>query len=286
MFDNKPKSNTKENAFICKVNKRLKMAKTKECYVYIHGFNNQFADAAITMAQLWHFIGRKGVAFIYSWPAGRLGVLGYMADRESGEFTVFHLKQFLKALSKTNAEKIHILAHSRGTDVTCTALRELHIELKAQKKSLQKELKLENLILAAADIDVGVFDQRIIAEGIHLQPKRLTLYLGEGDRALNISEIVNASIRRLGLLSPKDLWEYNAKDLKEWDSVNFIYVPERLSFLGHSYFVDNPAVISDLILLLRDDKKVGAKNGRPLEPDQSGMWILRRDYPQFQKIAR
>jgi esterase/lipase superfamily enzyme len=70
---------------------------------------------------------------VYSWPAGQAGLLrGYSGDRESGEFTVFHLKEFIRTIAAIDeVEKINFSAHSRGTDVILTALRELIIEARA-----------------------------------------------------------------------------------------------------------------------------------------------------------
>ena len=80
------------------------------------------------MAELWHFLGREGLPIIYTWPAGYPGIFGYTYDRESSEFTVFHLKQAIRWLAKLpEVENIHLLAHSRGTDVTVSAVRELVI---------------------------------------------------------------------------------------------------------------------------------------------------------------
>lgn len=59
---------------------------------------------------------------------------------------------------------IHILAHSRGTDITTTALRELVIEARAAGKNPVTFLKVKNIILAAPDLDYGVVTQRLIAE--------------------------------------------------------------------------------------------------------------------------
>ncbi|MHC4102689.1 MAG: alpha/beta hydrolase [Planctomycetota bacterium] len=79
------------------------------------------------------FLKREGVAIAYTWPAGLPGLLqGYNYDRESSEFTVFHLKQLVRALvSMSEVEGISLLAHSRGTDGAITALRELVIEARA-----------------------------------------------------------------------------------------------------------------------------------------------------------
>ena len=95
-----------------------------------YGYNNTFEDGTFVIAELWHFLGRQGVPILYTWPAGFFCRLrGYNHDRESGEFTVFHLKQFLRIVASTpGLEQLHLVAHSRGTDVLTTALRELFIE--------------------------------------------------------------------------------------------------------------------------------------------------------------
>ena len=276
--NNYPKDHS---AFVNLVESKLKVCKEKEVFIFIHGFNNTFEYAAKTTSQLWHYMGRQGLGIVYSWPSGTNGVFGYGADKESGDYTIFHLKQFLKALYKCpSIERINILAHSRGTDVTTTALRELNLELKESGRTL-KDMKLNNLVLAAADIDMEVFLQRFFAEGLHEGPKRLTLYLGAGDLALTMSQRMNISARRLGLMRPEDIRPEGIALIKKLKTVDLVYIPESLGIIAHSYFIDDPAVSSDLVLLIRDDKSPGIENGRPLAKHKSGMWTLERDYPQF-----
>ena len=103
---------------------RLTLTSRKAAYVYVHGYNNTFEDGALVVAEFWHFLGRQGVPILYTWPAGSGGGLrGYTHDRESGEFTIFHLKQFLRLLASTpELEEFHLIAHSRGTDVLTSCL--------------------------------------------------------------------------------------------------------------------------------------------------------------------
>ncbi len=110
----------------------LDHAERKEAVVFIHGFNNSFDEAVLRLAQAWHFTGRQGVPIVFTWPAGSPGLLsGYQHDRESGEFANLHLKLLLIALARDpQIERIHIIAHSRGTDVAITAVRELHAEIR------------------------------------------------------------------------------------------------------------------------------------------------------------
>ena len=48
---------------------------------------------------------------------------------------------------------------------------------------------------------------------------------------------------------------------------------------SHFYFYSHPAVSSDLILLLRDQRGPGAENGRPLVREEGGLWRIDPDYP-------
>ena len=129
--------------------RQLELTQRKEIFLFVHGFRNSFEDAAFAMAELWHFLGRIGVPIIYTWPAGYPGIFGYTYDRESSEFTVYHLRRALSAMASfPEVEKIHLIAHSRGTDVAVAAMRELTIEARAAGIDPRKKYKLHNVILA------------------------------------------------------------------------------------------------------------------------------------------
>ena len=154
---------------------QLALTPRKEVFIFVHGFHNDFDDAAFAMAELWHFLGRIGVPIIYTWPAGHPGLFGYTYDRESSEFTVYHLRQTLQFLSTfPEVEKIHLIAHSRGTDVAVTALRELTIAARAAGVDPKEKYKIHNFVLAAPDIDRQVAQQRII--GDHLAHSAYRFY--------------------------------------------------------------------------------------------------------------
>ena len=137
---------------------RLTAAPRNEILLFVHGVGNSFDDALYATAELWHYLGREFVPIAYSWPAGHGGLLrGYTYDRESSEFTVFHFKRFLVWLAKLpELEGIHIIAHSRGTDVVLTAIRELTIEARARGELAQDRYKLRNVVIAAPDINLEV----------------------------------------------------------------------------------------------------------------------------------
>jgi esterase/lipase superfamily enzyme len=259
---------------------RLALTSRKAVYVFIHGFNNTFEDAVYVIAELWHFLGRQGIPILYSWPAGYGGGLrGYSRDRESGEFTIFHLKQFLRFLASTpELEEIHLIAHSRGTDVLTSALRELFIEARAAGKDPRRVFKLSNVVLAAADIDFEVVIQRLGAERVGMGIERLTIYVSKGDKAIGFSGCLFVSLRRLGQLRPEDLTEELSRELTRAPWVQIIDANVPTSFIGHAYFYAHPAVSADLVLLLRDNHPPGSP-GRPLRKHGPNFWQITKDYP-------
>jgi esterase/lipase superfamily enzyme len=258
---------------------RLGDATHKDVYVFVHGFNNTFDDAVFRAAEVWHFMGRVGVPIAYTWPAGLGGIRGYAYDRESGEFTVGHLRELILCVAECpGVERVHLVAHSRGVDVTISALRELHLIYTAQGKSTQRELKLENLVLAAPDVDEDVFMQRFVGENLLQAARRTTIYASQYDKAIELTDIVFASRRRLGTLAIKDFSPKMKQGLAKLPNVQFIECKISGWFLSHSYVFTQPAALSDMILVLRDRRDPGAANGRPLRQPAEGIWELTDDY--------
>ncbi|MFQ5803794.1 MAG: alpha/beta hydrolase [Candidatus Methylomirabilales bacterium] len=258
---------------------RLSRTPRKEAFIFIHGIKNTFEKAAFVIAELWHFLGREGVPIMYTWPAGRSGLLkGYTYDRESGEFTIYHLKQFIRILASSPAlEKIHVIAHSRGTDIAASALRELFIEAKAAGINPRKKFKIANLVLVAPDLDLDVVIQRFGAERFALGVERLTMYVSEWDSAIQLASVLFTSRRRLGQLRAEDFTPEMKKTLKRYRRIEIIDV--RVENAGHSYFREDPSASSDLILLLRDNRAPGSAHGRPLIERIANYWELYEGYP-------
>ena len=260
---------------------RLAQTPHKDVFIFIHGFNTEFNDAVYRPAEVWHFMGRVGVPVAYTWPAGFSGIRGYAYDRESGEFTIFHLKNFIRTVASCpDVERIHLVAHSRGTDVTITALRELNIEYQAKGQSTSEGLKLENLVLAAPDLDEDVFMQRFTAENLLEAAKRTTIYASRNDKAIGLADVIFASRRRVGSLGPRDFSPSMRQMMAKLPNLQFIDCNVKSSSIlaSHDYVFNHPAALSDLILVLRDRKPPGAEFGRPLRQPTDGIWELTNDY--------
>jgi esterase/lipase superfamily enzyme len=259
------------------------LAKTprKELFVFVHGYANTFESGCFRSAQIWHFVGRAGVPVLFSWPAGSAGLLrGYNHDRESGEFANPHLKMFLRALSTCpDVQKIHLIAHSRGTDILSSAVRELHIEHRAAGKDTRTAMKFGHIVLAAPDIDLDVFIEKFTSDRVSFVAERVTIYVSPSDQAIGLSDWLFSSAKRIGQLALGDLGHDLAKGLDKHPIINIVDVRAKTDKRGHGYFLSSPACLSDLILVLRDGRKPGAENGRPLIDQPGGFWELRDGYP-------
>lgn len=234
--------------------------------VYVHGFNNDFEDSLTTLANLWHFAGRESVPVSFTWPAGNgIGPLGYFRDRDAGVFSVHHTKEFLRMLAEMpEVDSIDIIAHSRGTDVVTTALRELMIEARGAGIHPKLMLKTGTFIMAAPDLDVDIVRQRLQAERFSEAFEQINLYINPNDGALRLSAYLTQSVR-LGALNNEDFAEGELQLLRKEGLVHFIRVENVRGGFGHAYFRDNPAVLSDVVLALRTRAFPGGTL-RPLEP--------------------
>jgi len=266
--------------FMAHLGERVRRTSTGEVFLFTHGFNNQFDDPMFVAAQIWHFAGRDIVPIVYTWPAGWKGfaLFGYNYDRESGEFTVYHLKSLLKTIAACpDVKGVHLIAHSRGTDVLTTALRELNIRYRAEGRSAREALKLRSIILAAPDIDMEVFSQRIGAERVPMMADRFTVYVSRKDRAIGLSDWLFRSSNRLGRLQYANLTPAQLEASRVFSEINVVDVTSHTTGLGHSYFYDCPCVLSDLILCIRGAPP-GQESGRPLILEGVPFWTLPEGY--------
>jgi esterase/lipase superfamily enzyme len=277
--------------------KQLALTPRKEVFIYVHGYHNTFEKAAFAMAELWHFLGRVGVPIIYTWPAGYPGLFGYTYDRESSEFTIYHLREALDFIASfPEVEKIHLIAHSRGTDVAVNAVRELTLQARGAGIDPREKYKIHNLVLAAPDLDLQVATQRIAGDRLVLSVDRFTMYTSPADKAIGFARRLFQSPRgRVGTAGLGDVDETikaamefgRAHSPTNFAVVNFSGASDankaQIDRYGHSYFRNAPTVSSDLVLMLRDDLDPGSP-GRPLEPIGLRFWRVPSGYPLAKPI--
>jgi esterase/lipase superfamily enzyme len=275
------------------VSRRLSISPRKEIVIFIHGYNNSFEDAVRATGNICQFLGEDFVCIVLSWPAGGSGgaFFGYNVDRESGEFAVADMRKAIRAIAETKGiSKVHLLAHSRGTDVLTSALQQLGIESHVAQTSLSQRLKVANIVLFAPDIDIDVAASRIFTTtsdpdlpfGRSPQPYssfkqgalHLTVYSSPGDKALGISGRLFGSIIRLGELATARRDDRLPKELPDFANViDFVEYADGGTLIGHDYFLSSPRVSADFVALIRYGLKPG-EPGRPLEEIKRPFWRI------------
>lgn len=220
-----------------------------ECFIFIHGYNVRFADALKRTAQLSTDLELSGPAVCYSWPS-QGQVAGYKADEATVSWSAPHFEQLLRDIkSKTDCRHLNIVAHSMGNRALLQAIERLSIR-QADDDSTQGEPFIENLVMAAPDVDVQAFESRY-ASVVRSIASRTTLYFSKSDRALQLSATVH-SAGRLGLLDSSHA---------AFAGIDAIDIGKQSLFsLGHSYYGSNTAVIDDLRVLLHEDKSAGQRH--------------------------
>ena len=263
------------------IHRRLAKSARKEVVIFIHGYNNTFADAAFATGSICRLLGPDFVCVVLTWPAGgsRGAFMGYNVDRESGEFAVADMRKAIRAIGETEGLRgLDVIAHSRGTDVLASVFQQLGVEAYFRRASITDTLKIRNIILFAPDIDIDVGATKIFdvfsdpdapyggKENPNATIKRgsfhMTIYSSPGDQALGAASSIFGSRLRLGQLNLSGP-EAKAMRADPGHIVDLIEVDENTGAFGHGYFLSNPAVRSDLVALIRDGLKPGAP-GRPL----------------------
>ncbi len=275
--------------------RRLAIARRKEVVLFVHGYHSSFERAALTMGEMCHFLGRDFVCGIFTWPAGgwRGALFGYEFDRESAEYAVEDLLKVIRIVGQTpGVERIHLIAHSRGTDTVASALSELSVEAYALQSSPDREFHIGNVVLVAPDLDGDVALSKIFKvfsdpdlpfggkadPGAVIPPSpglRVTFYVSPGDKALAMSSWLSGSIARLGRLDTTMFSADQIKELALLRAVDIIEVRDTTDLFGHRYFLSNPRVSADFIAMLRYGLQPN-EPGRPLEHIAGSFWRVPR----------
>ena len=256
-----------ETLFFDDLNSMLEHSPQKDILVFVHGFNVNFPSAVTRAAQIANELPFNGAVICYSWPS-QGGIEKYLLDGEAANASVEPMAQFLESLvnSVPKGTKINIMVHSMGNRVVMRAMNRLP-DLYAQTKPLQ------NVVLAAPDVGVSEFKK--LAPAIIAQSNRVTLYSGSGDVALVASKAVNQERRAGDSREPLIMEGVETIDVSAVDT----------SFMSHSYYGSNRAVLSDLFSLIKQDT-AAANRKWLLSKNHLGMnyWAFDKEPPEIKKV--
>jgi esterase/lipase superfamily enzyme len=239
---------------------RLRGSQERSILIFVHGYNVEFAKAARRTAQIAHDLNWRGVAVLYSWASGGRAA-EYLADGRNAQQTSSHLAAVLTLLAQeSEVETVHVLAHSIGALPTLMALKELAADPQGSASPL-----LGELILAAPDVDAGQF--RTMVATAAAMADRVTVYVSRRDEALQLSSSLHSAVRAGD-------GENGIVAIPGVDTIDASAVDG--SFLGHSYYGANRAVLADVFSLLTTrappDRRFGLQ---PAAEDGQPYWILR-----------
>ncbi|OMQ42916.1 alpha/beta hydrolase [Ensifer sp. 1H6] len=204
----------------------------RQVLIFVHGFNNTYADAVFRLAQIVHDSGTAAAPILFTWPS-RGRAFDYLYDRESANYSRRALEDLILQVAKSpDVQDVTILAHSMGGWLAAEALRGVAM----REKSIPA--KVRNVILASPDIDIDVFRRQFVEMG----PKRphFAILTSTRDKALEVSGWLSGGVDRVG---GTDLKPY-ASVLDELGvSVIDTSAVATKDPLGHNAFADSPEIV-------------------------------------------
>jgi esterase/lipase superfamily enzyme len=245
------------DAFFVEVAARVAESDSKSAFLFVHGYNVTFEDAARRTAQMAYDLAFTGAPIFYSWPS-QGAMAAYTVDEANIEWSQTNLKAFLRdVVERTGANKLYVIAHSMGNRAMTRAVASLLGEQPALRPQVTE------VILAAPDIDAEVF-ARDIAPVLVETGRPITLYASSADLALTASKKVHG-YPRAGDAGPS---LFVAPGIETIDATAV-----DSSLVGHSYFADSRSVLSDMFHLVRDGQRATRRFGlRAVDVERGRYW--------------
>jgi esterase/lipase superfamily enzyme len=238
----------------------LKTGDAPHGLLFIHGYKNSFADAAIRAAQIGFDLKVTGATAFFSWPS-RGTVAGYAADEamiEASEEAITHF--LVNFVRMSGAEKVHVVAHSMGNRGLLRTLQRI-----AADAETSSSVRFGQIFLAAPDVDRKLFLS--LAKLYPACSQRTTLYASSADRALQLSARFHAA-PRAGYFLP-----YTVAT-----GIDSVAVPNfDLDLLGHGYYAQAEAILHDMYDLTRHNAPPQSRlRVEPLIHGTDSLWQIRR----------
>lgn len=234
-----------------------------QAFIYVHGFETTFDQAARRAAQLAYDLDFdlekdfRGVPMLFSWPS-RGGIDAYVADYDASFEAIDAFNRFLDLVKQqAGIHRVHVIAHSMGNRVVAEAL---------YARGQRPEPIVDQLVLAAPDVWASRFKNKFL----HTLPElaaRVTLYVSDHDRALVASSSIRKDEPRAGQVAGGLLEA--SRGVERFDAINASQLPT--DFLGHGYYASQGSMLGDIYCLLKGTPATG----RPLLVHAGAAWQFR-----------
>src|SRR6056297_1259635 len=168
----------------------------RETLLFVHGYNNTLSEAMYRLAQIREDFNVPMPGLLFAWPSAG-DPRGYIYDRDSVLYARDDLEALLRDLTAHPGDKVFLLAHSMGSQLTMEALRQ--IALRGDRQLLNR---ISGVVLMSPDIDPDLFDRQ--AEAIGKLPQPFMIFITKADRALTLSGFITGRKPRLGVIDDAD----------------------------------------------------------------------------------
>ncbi len=158
--------------------------------IYIHGFNNSFAESIFRYAQIAHDAQLPGKAVQFAW-ASKGEVNGYIYDRDSALTARDDLADLIVQTARRTDRPITLVAHSMGSLIAMEAL--LHLSLSNNQRTLAS---VSEVMLLAPDVDADLFADQLAQ--IQIPANRFGVAVNREDRLLRFSGRIAGESERVG----------------------------------------------------------------------------------------
>jgi esterase/lipase superfamily enzyme len=217
------------------LHQQISESRFKDVFIFVHGFNNTFEDAARRAAQMAYDLDFDGTPMLYSWPS-QGSATAYAIDEAAVGISGRRLADFMETVvARSGAQRIHLIAHSMGNRALIEALQ----TYLARRAPENRRHIFGQIVFTAPDVDRDYFTDAI--QSLTEAAERITLYASDNDYALRSSQFLHGAPRAgtAGDVIVK---------LAGVDSIDMSSVPADA--LGHSYFAANAGAIFDIFRLL------------------------------------
>lgn len=216
--------------------------------VHVHGFRTDFGKAVHRFARVVRGSRTDFEPVLFSWPS-RGSIWDYYYDRESIDGSRDDLERLLRRIADDPAVgEVAVLAHSMGSWLAMETVRTMAVSAAGVPR------KLRNIVLAAPDLDVGVFDRQMERIGRH---PSVTLVVSRDDRSLQVSKVFGGGFDRLGATGPNDPRWRRSFCARGVSVVDVSDLPTT-GVTNHYKFSDEPALLAVLGARLFPDASPGS----------------------------
>jgi esterase/lipase superfamily enzyme len=243
-----------KSEFARDLHQQISESRFKDVFIFVHGFNNTFEDAARRAAQMAYDLDFDGTPMLYSWPS-QGSATAYAVDEAAVGISGRRLADFLETVvAQSGAQRIHLIAHSMGNRALIEALQ----TYLAKRAPDSRRHIFGQILFTAPDVDRDYFTDAI--QSLTGAAERITLYASDNDYALRSSQFLHGA-PRAGTAGDVIV------QLAGVDSIDMSSVPADA--LGHSYFAANSGAIFDIFRLFwRGDpppQRCGMSNRKPAD---------------------